>query len=85
LLHFAVLYVTFGRSFLAAFHRKPTPFVFFLLINRTYKIFYEQNRTKRKGAIAGIESGMTVMFGGFGLCGIPENCIKAIAESGVTA
>ena len=35
-------------------------------------------------AIQGIESGMTVMFGGFGLCGIPENCLKALAESTVT-
>jgi 3-oxoacid CoA-transferase subunit A len=34
-------------------------------------------------AIAGIEDGMTVMFGGFGLCGIPENAILAIRESGV--
>jgi 3-oxoacid CoA-transferase subunit A len=23
------------------------------------------------------------MAGGFGLCGIPENCIKAVAKSGV--
>jgi 3-oxoacid CoA-transferase subunit A len=37
-----------------------------------------------KEAITGIESGMTVMFGGFGLCGIPENCIKELAESGIT-
>ena len=34
-------------------------------------------------AIAGIESGMEVMFGGFGLCGIPENAIWAIREAGV--
>lgn len=35
-------------------------------------------------AIAGLKSGMTVMFGGFGLCGIPENCIGALAKSDVT-
>lgn len=35
-------------------------------------------------AIRGIESGMTVMFGGFGLCGIPENCLKTLAESDIT-
>ena len=34
-------------------------------------------------AIAGVESGMTFMFGGFGLSGIPENAIKAISNSGV--
>ncbi len=34
-------------------------------------------------AIRGIESGMTVMFGGFGLCGIPENCISALVRSNV--
>jgi 3-oxoacid CoA-transferase subunit A len=27
--------------------------------------------------------GMTIMSGGFGLCGIPEHCIKAILRSGI--
>lgn len=35
-------------------------------------------------AIQGVESGMTLMLGGFGLCGIPENCISALVELGVT-
>lgn len=35
-------------------------------------------------AIAGIESGMILMLGGFGLCGIPERAIAALVESGVT-
>ena len=34
-------------------------------------------------AIRGVESGMTMMFGGFGLCGIPENSIAAIQKTGV--
>ena len=34
-------------------------------------------------AIAGVSDGMTLMVGGFGLCGIPENAIKALAMSGV--
>ncbi len=34
-------------------------------------------------AIKGIKDGMTVMFGGFGLCGIPENAILAIRKAGV--
>ncbi|MDO8992437.1 MAG: CoA transferase subunit A [Daejeonella sp.] len=34
-------------------------------------------------AIRDIESGMTLMLGGFGLCGIPENCINALVEKGV--
>ncbi|MFK2825084.1 CoA transferase subunit A [Bacillus sp. B190/17] len=34
-------------------------------------------------AVAGIKDGMTIMVGGFGLCGIPENLIKALADSGV--
>jgi 3-oxoacid CoA-transferase subunit A len=34
-------------------------------------------------AIKGIESGMTLMLGGFGLCGIPENCIAALVKKGV--
>lgn len=35
-------------------------------------------------AIAGISDNMTVMLGGFGLCGIPENCISALVSTGVT-
>lgn len=37
-----------------------------------------------KEAITGIENGMTLMLGGFGLCGIPENCISALVEAGVS-
>ncbi|MCD9574829.1 CoA transferase subunit A [Flavobacterium soyae] len=35
-------------------------------------------------AIAGIETGMTVMFGGFGLCGIPENTIAALVNTQIS-
>lgn len=31
-------------------------------------------------AIEGIKSGMTLMLGGFGLCGIPEKCIAALSN-----
>ncbi len=34
-------------------------------------------------AIEGIESGAVIMLGGFGLCGIPENCIQALVQKGV--
>lgn len=34
-------------------------------------------------AIRGIQDGMTLMLGGFGLCGIPENCIAALLRCGV--
>lgn len=34
-------------------------------------------------AIRGIEDNMTLMLGGFGLCGIPENCISALVNRGV--
>src|SRR5690606_9136761 len=34
-------------------------------------------------AIQGIQDGMTLMLGGFGLCGIPENTIAALVKKGV--
>ncbi len=34
-------------------------------------------------AIKDIEDGATLMLGGFGLCGIPENCIAALVKKGV--
>jgi 3-oxoacid CoA-transferase subunit A len=33
-------------------------------------------------AIAGIEDGATILLGGFGLCGIPENLIAALVRKG---
>lgn len=36
-----------------------------------------------EAAIADIRDGMTLMLGGFGLCGIPENCITALVNKGV--
>lgn len=36
-----------------------------------------------KEAIAGIQDDMTLMLGGFGLCGIPENCIQALVEADI--
>ena len=34
-------------------------------------------------AIQDIKDGATIMLGGFGLCGIPENCIAALKNKGV--
>jgi len=36
-----------------------------------------------EAAVADVQDGMTIMFGGFGLCGIPENCINALVKKGV--
>jgi len=33
-------------------------------------------------AIHDIENGAVIMLGGFGLCGIPENCISALVQKG---
>lgn len=33
-------------------------------------------------AIRDLEDGMTLMLGGFGLCGIPENTIAALVKKG---
>lgn len=34
-------------------------------------------------AMHDVKDGAVLMLGGFGLCGIPENCIKALVEKGV--
>lgn len=34
-------------------------------------------------AVQAIQSGQTLLLGGFGLCGIPENCIAALVKKGV--
>ena len=35
-------------------------------------------------ALQGIQDGMTLMLGGFGLCGIPENAISELVKKGVS-
>jgi 3-oxoacid CoA-transferase len=45
------------------------------MINKTVK-----NATE---ALKELKNGDTLMLGGFGLCGIPENCISALVEKGV--
>ena len=35
-------------------------------------------------AVKDIENGMTIMLGGFGLCGIPENCIAELVKKNVS-
>ncbi|MNJ99385.1 Succinyl-CoA:3-ketoacid coenzyme A transferase subunit A [compost metagenome] len=35
-------------------------------------------------ALHDIKDGMTIMLGGFGLCGIPENCITEMVKKGTT-
>ena len=37
-----------------------------------------------EAAVADIKSGNTLLVGGFGLCGIPENLIAAVKKSGPT-
>ena len=44
------------------------------MINKTVK--------NAKEALLGLQDNMTLMLGGFGLCGIPENSIAAIRENG---
>ncbi len=39
--------------------------------------------TDAYAAVADIKDGATIMLGGFGLCGIPENCIAALVSSKV--
>lgn len=39
--------------------------------------------TNADEAIRDIQSGATIMLGGFGLCGIPENCIAALVRKGI--
>lgn len=45
------------------------------MINKVVKNVHE--------ALQGVEDGMVFMLGGFGLCGIPENCISELVRLGV--
>ena len=45
-----------------------------------------KNKTVKNAteAVADVASGSTIMLGGFGLCGIPENCIAALVNLPIT-
>lgn len=49
------------------------------------KTFCKMNKVFKNAedAIHDIQDGATIMLGGFGLCGIPENCITALEKSAV--
>ena len=40
--------------------------------------------TGAEEAVQDISDGAVIMLGGFGLCGIPENCIQALMEKGIS-
>lgn len=43
---------------------------------------FDKRVSSYEEALAGLEDGMTVLSGGFGLCGIPENLIAEIKRKG---
>jgi acyl CoA:acetate/3-ketoacid CoA transferase alpha subunit len=44
---------------------------------------YAQSSRGAEEAIQDVFDGATIMVGGFGLCGMPENLIRALARKGV--
>jgi 3-oxoacid CoA-transferase subunit A len=46
-----------------------------MIMNKIYK--------NGEHAVDDIKDGCTIMLGGFGLCGIPENCISALVKKGI--
>lgn len=58
--------------------------VYFVLVILFKKDLFNEKVVKDADeAISDIQSGSTLMLGGFGLCGIPENCIDALIKKGV--
>jgi 3-oxoacid CoA-transferase subunit A len=62
----------------------------FCTLNPILSYFYGHKSCRMNKVVAGaeeaihdIQDGATIMLGGFGLCGIPENCIKALSKKGV--
>ncbi len=47
------------------------------------RVFMNKIYKNSEHAVDDITDGSTIMLGGFGLCGIPENCIAALVKKGV--
>lgn len=56
-----------------------------LLVQPIFKLLAMINKVVKNAdeAIQDIQDGMTLLLGGFGLCGIPENCITALVQKDV--
>jgi len=49
-----------------------------------HQLYYMNKVVKNADeAIRDIMDGVTIMFGGFGMCGLPEKCIEALVKKGV--
>jgi 3-oxoacid CoA-transferase subunit A len=57
-----------------------------MVVELIFKKIYTMNKVVDNvtEALKGIEDGMTLMLGGFGLCGIPENSIAELVKMNVT-
>jgi len=51
-------------------------------IKEVHMAGFDKRVASYEEALAGLEDGMTVLAGGFGLCGIPENLIAEIKRKG---
>jgi 3-oxoacid CoA-transferase subunit A len=56
---------------------------FILLIHQTDQPMINKKVNDVNKALEGLKDGMTIMLGGFGLCGIPENSIFSMVSKGV--
>lgn len=72
-----ILNSEFLRFWLCRNLKLETRNIFDILPSRMNKVFANAHE-----AIFDIQDGATVMFGGFGLCGIPENLIAAMVRKG---
>ncbi len=52
--------------------------------DKSDSIMIQKTVADAKEALEGVQDGMTLMLGGFGLCGIPENAIAELVRLGVT-
>jgi len=52
------------------------------IIKEVHMAGFDKRVSSYEEALAGLEDGMTVIAGGFGLCGIPENLIAEIKRKG---
>ena len=51
-------------------------------VSRYYNHSYNKICASSKEAVKDVKDGDFIAIGGFGICGIPENLIKALAEQG---
>lgn len=80
MMHLSITFAPKHPSQLVKCHKQKKKTLHAMRISRLCRSGYSKVVSSAHEAIRDVQHGSTLLVGGFGLCGIPENLIKALNE-----